>query len=85
MIHSMSFAAGYKEKGRQVMDQYFDHMKAGLLETLQNDKKIRSDAFQGDFAPEHFVDFVFSSVIMLLMKNEKHCNFLIEIIHRSIY
>jgi len=84
-IHSISFATGDKETGRQVMNQYFEHIKSGLLLALQKDKKIRTNAFHGEFTQENFVDFVFSNIISLLMKNEKTCTMLIEVINRLVY
>lgn len=84
-IHSISFTTGDKETGRQVMNEYFDHIKSGLLLALQNDKNIRTSAFYGEFTQKSFVDFVFSNIISLLMKNEKTCTMLIEVIKRSVY
>ncbi len=84
-LHSMSFADVEKTKGRQVMNQYFYHIKSSLLETLQKDNKVRTDAFRDDFPPEPFVDFVFSILITLLMKNETTCELLLEMIRRCIY
>lgn len=84
-LHSMSFAHLEKGKARQVMDQYFDHMKAGLLHALQNDVNVRASAFSDEFSQKSFVDFVFSSLISMLMKQENMCNVLIEIVKRIIY
>ncbi len=84
-IHSISFTSGDKERGRQIMNRYFKHIESGLLSVLKNDNNIRKNAFQGEFSQEKFVDFVFSNIITSLMKNEKSCNMLIEIISRCIY
>lgn len=84
-LHSMSFAVGDKEKGRELMAQYFAHMKTGLLQALTNDKLIRSDAFSNSFTQTDLIDFVFSNILNLSMKKEKQCNTLIEIIRRTIY
>lgn len=84
-LHSMSFADADKTKGRQVMNQYFSHMKDELLKILEKDEDVRKDAFNDNFLQEHFIDFVFSSLITLLMKNEKSCELLLEMIRRSIY
>lgn len=84
-IHSMSFANLDKSKGREVMNRYFDHIKNGLLESLNHDQGIRKEAFSNQFTKFDIVDFVFSNIITLLMKEAKSCDFLLEIVRRTIY
>jgi len=83
--HSMSFASTEKGKARQVMEDYFSHMKAGLIQTLQRDAKVVSTAFSPDFTESCFVDFVFSNLLSLFMNQERSCAILTEIIKRTIY
>lgn len=85
MAHAISFDSADKGKARKIMEQYFCHMKEGLLEALQNDKNVRSEAFSEEFTRYDFVEFVFSNLLALLTKHEKSCTLLIEIIKRSIY
>lgn len=84
-IHSVNFTNEDKAKGRKVMNEYFTHMKKGLLQSLQNDSNVKADAFNETFTQEHFVDFVFSNIITLLINNQKSCYVLNEIIKRTIY
>ena len=84
-IHSMSVANLDKNKGREVMNQYFVHIKNGLLESLHHDQSIRKDAFSNQFTKPDFVDFVFSNIITLLMIEANTCDFLLEIVKRTIY
>ena len=84
-VHSMSIASLDKNKGREVMNRYFAHIKNRLLESLHNDQRIRKDAFSSQFTKPDFVDFVFSNIITLLMKDAKSCDFLLEIVKRTIY
>jgi TetR/AcrR family transcriptional regulator, cholesterol catabolism regulator len=83
--HSISFANTEKGKARQVMEKYYIHMKAGLLKTLQSDAKVKPSAFSKNFTESDFVDFVFSNLLSLLMKQESSCTMLTEIIKRTIY
>ena len=83
--HSISVANLDKNKGREVMNRYFDHIKKGLLESLHRDQGIRKDVFSNQFTKPDFVDFVFSNIITLLMKEAKSCDFLLEIVRRTIY
>ncbi|MEG0830568.1 MAG: TetR/AcrR family transcriptional regulator [Anaerovoracaceae bacterium] len=84
-LHSRSFAAEDKEKGRIAMDYYFTHMKKGLLQALSNDPKVRPDAFTQSFTQADFVDFIFISVINMSTSQSKNCYTLTEIIKRSIF
>jgi AcrR family transcriptional regulator len=83
--HSISVATLDKSKGREVMNRYFAHIKKGLLESLNHDQGIRKDAFSNQFTKPDFVDFVFSNVIILLAEEAKSCDFLLEIVNRTIY
>lgn len=85
IAHSLSFANTEKGKARQVMEQYFNHMKDGLLNALQNDSDVKATAFSDDFSKSKFVDFVFSNLLTMLMKQENSWNILIEVINRTIY
>lgn len=85
MAHSMSFAGLDIEKGRQVMTTYFGHMKSFMLASLQNDKNVKPSVFTENFTQKDFIEFIFSNIITLLMKQEQSCTVLIEIIKRMIY
>lgn len=84
-MHVMNGVAVDKEKCRGHMDKYFNHMKKGLLATLNEDQGIREDAFSQTFTKEDFIEFIFSSLIMLLINEADSCDFLIEMIRRTIY
>lgn len=83
--HSMSVATIDKAKGRGSMDKYFSHMKNGLLATLNADTQVKCDTFSSSFTKEDFIDFVFSNLITLLMKQANSCDFLLEAIRRILY
>lgn len=90
-LHSMGFMTdkdnkqNKDDKGKETMDRYFSHMKIKLLEILNNDKNIKEDAFNVNFTKEKFIDFVFSNIIIFLMRDKNDCEILIETINRSIY
>lgn len=83
--HSIIFTSTEKGKARQVMEGYFGHMKAELLKSLQNDTKIVPTAFSEGFTRSKFIDFVFSSLLSILINQDSSCTMLIEIIKRTIY
>lgn len=84
-VHSMSAASFDKNKGREVMNRYFSHIKNGLLESLNHDAGIKKEVFTNQFTKTDFVDFVFSNIVTLLMKRANSCDFLLEIVKRTIY
>jgi len=84
-VHSVNFANDDKEKGRKVMNQYFNHIKNSLLQSLLNDNNVKKDTFNETFTQDRFVDFVFSNILTLLINNQQSCYLLNEIIKRTIY
>lgn len=84
-VHSMNFSNDDKEKGRKVMNQYFNHIKDGMLKSLLNDNDVNIETFNETFTQELFIDFVFSNIITLLVNNQQSCHLLNEVIKRTIY
>lgn len=85
-LHSMSFAAEEKAKGRAVMEEYFLHLKQGMLQAIQLDGKVRQDAFDEiRFPQSKFVDLILDSILGLVRKGTQSCAFLLELIRRTIY
>ena len=84
-LHAMGFAAGERQRGRQVMDAFFTRMKEGLLEALKQDRQVRSDAFDSRFTPPRLVEWAFSALMALLVQGSSSCDILLEVIRRAIY
>ncbi len=84
-MHAMSFTARELDDGRQVMNRFFEHMKQGLLKALKDDPDIRKDVFHEGFSESAYVSFVFDNLITLSTKQASSCDFLLELIQRSIY
>jgi hypothetical protein len=83
--HSLSFASEGKGRAKNTMDHYLAHMKAGMAKSLQNDPKVRKDAFSEDFTASDFLEFVLTSLIALLFRQKKDCSVLLEVVERTIY
>lgn len=84
-MHSLGFAGEGKGKGRQLMAEYFDHMKSGLLAALQNDPNLSPNAFDDEFTQSQFIDFVFLNILSLLLQKEPSSGTLLGVIKRIIY
>ena len=84
-LHSMSFASHEKAKGREMMEQYFVHIKKGLLHVLEQDPNVREDAFNDILTKEAFIEIIFSVFTSMLLKEQEDCNVLLEMVRRCIY
>lgn len=84
-IHSISVAESGKNQGRETMNRYFASVKSGLLNALQRDPKVNQDFFSERCSQEAFIDFVFSNLLTLLIREQDSCDLLLEIIKGTIY
>lgn len=84
-LHSVSFAAGDRQKGRQMMEQYFSHMRQSLLAVLNRDPMIRPDAFNASLTREDFIEVIFTAFTTMLLREENQFQPLLEITARCIY
>lgn len=84
-LHSMVFAMEDKVKGRQIMEKSLKHLKNKLLEVLNNDNYIRTNAFNEILTPIIFIDYVFTLFISILLQKQDNCNSLLEVIKHCIY
>ena len=84
-VHSTGFGDTDKAMGRGVMNQYFAHIEAGLLKSLEQDQRIRKDAFSNDFTKSEFISFIFTNLLSLIRNQADTCDFLTKIIYRTIY
>lgn len=84
-VHSMSAASFDKGKGREAMNRFVIHIKNGLLKSLDCDPGVKQGVFSNQFAKPDFVGFVFSNMVTLLMEQAESCDFLLEIVKRTIY
>lgn len=84
-LHSVSFAAGDRQKGRQMMEQYFGHMRKSLLDVLNRDVKIRRDAFNEALTREDFIEVIFTTFTTMLLRGQHQFQPLLEITARCIY
>ena len=82
--HSLSIASDEKVRAKSTMAACLGHMKAGMAAALRADPTVRKDAFSEDFPEADFLDFVLNSILLLLLKQEKDCRVLLEMIRRAV-
>lgn len=85
MAHSMSFASSAKPEAKATMMRCFSQLKKGLADALDNDKKVKKDAFSKSFTKQDFIDFVFSSFYVSLIQSSDNSRTLSQVIDRCIY
>lgn len=76
--HSIVFAGAGKDSGRHAMERCFGQIRFGLLESLRNDPSVNPSVFTPSYTQEAFADFTLENLLMLLIKGETDCSFLIR-------
>lgn len=84
-VHAISFTDSNRAEGRKEMEQYFAHLKSGMLSVLEHDPEVRADAFGDTFSREELVDLSFSTLIWLFLQGQSSCAAFFEMVRRAIY
>lgn len=84
-MHSILIDEKDKLKGREVMNKYFSLIKTSLLVVLENDKRVQKNLFDNKFTKEKFIDFIFSSILSALIRQDNDIEFLVQIIRRIVH
>jgi len=67
------------------MQQIWHHILNGLCTVLQQDTKIRPDAFNAQFTVEKFADVLFSLMLSALLRQDYDPAAVLEIVRRTLY
>jgi len=71
--------------GKQQMQRAWRHILEALCVVLQNDTKIRADAFTEEFTVEKFAEILFSLMLSALVRQDFDPSTVLEIVRRAIY
>lgn len=82
--HSSVIARSGKSRALSEMERCMAEIRGTMLNVLRNDSAAVSDAFDGEFTRESFVEFVLDNIFLQLMQG-KPCDTLIAVIGRTIY
>ncbi|MGN0378336.1 MAG: TetR/AcrR family transcriptional regulator [Butyrivibrio sp.] len=85
MAHAVGIANSERSRAKNAMADYFNHMEAGMLKILDGDSDVNPHAFSQSFSKTDFVNFVIENILILLVREKRDCNALIEIIRKIIY
>ena len=83
--HALSLSGGAKDRARSMMAQVIDKLRQELLNVLAHDPLMRCGAFGEGLRADVFVEFVLTSLLLLLMRESASCAVLVEMIRRTIY
>lgn len=84
-LHSLGFIGEDKSDGRRKMQQTWQHILEGLHSVLQQDTKVRPDAFTEQFTAEKFADLLFSLMLSALLRQDYDPTAVLEIVRRTLY
>ena len=84
-LHSLGFMREDKADGKRQMQQVWNHILNGLCTVLQQDSKIRPDAFNERFTVEKFADVLFSLMLSALLRQDYDPAAVLEIVRRTLY
>lgn len=84
-LHSLIFMQEDKADGKRRMQQAWQHILDELSSVLNQDAKIRPDAFTEKFTAEKFADVLFSLMISALLRQDYDPSAVLEIIRRTLY
>ena len=84
-LHAVSFFGEEKNLGKKYMERSWKSIQDGLTTVLENDRRIRGNAFDAALSREAFVRFIFSALLSALLQQDYRCSALLEIVKRTIY
>ena len=84
-LHSLGFMGEDKSHGRRKMQRTWRRILDGLCSVLQQDARVRPDAFTEQFTTEKFADILFSLMLSALMRQDYDPTVVLEIVRRTLY
>lgn len=85
LAHRELIAKSSRQKGKDVMEQYFVQIKATMQKALNLDRNVDHTIWTDSFTQEKFVSFVFFHMLSLLSSGAPSCLDLIEVIEKLLY
>lgn len=84
-LHAMGFTTDGKTAGRRMMARTQAKLREELCQVLSRDPQVRDGVFDSRLTREGFVELVFSMLLAALLRGEKDCVPLVEVVRRVIY
>lgn len=84
-LHSLGFMQENKADRKRRMPQTWPHILDKLCSALEQDARIRADAFMQQFTAERFVDVLISLMLSALLRQDYDPAAVLEIVRRTLY
>lgn len=84
-LHSLGFMQEDKSDGKRKMQETWQHILDGLCSVLEQDARIRADAFTEQFTVEKCADVLFSLMLSALLRQDYDPAAVLEIVRRTLY
>ena len=84
-LHSIGFMREDRADGKRRMQQTWQHILTGLRHVLQQDPKIRPNAFTAQFTAEQFADILFSLMLSAMLRQDYDPSAVLELVRRTLY
>ena len=83
--HQSLIGSEHREQAKRKMSQYFSHIHRAMEDCLNHDASIPKTIWTTDFTKAQLVQFTFVNILTSLGKSEPNCQFLIELLKRTLY
>lgn len=80
-----ALAPGQVQRGKQLEQGCFAHMRAGFLQALLQDGTVPPWVWGPGFGPRQLADFAFDGLMARLMAGRPGCEDLIQVLHRVLH
>lgn len=84
-LHSFALFGENKEEGKKLMKKTWQHIKTSLCAVIDNDNKIRKDAFTESFTIDDFANVLFSLILSAMIQKDYNSAIALEMINRILY
>lgn len=82
--HALVLAFDEKQRGQKMMENYWQHIKAGLVKTLLKDQQVRQGLFDDNLTASQYVDYIFELFLYEITHEEKSAAIL-QLVKNSLY
>lgn len=83
--HSIILSNESRIVGKNVMSNYFSHLKLSMKKILLNDKLVKKTLFDDDFTIEVFLDYIFSIFMIVISDSTYDYKLFLKFIEKYLY
>lgn len=84
-MHAMSFLGEERQEAQKRMGLAQQRIKGELYKALQQDQKVRADAFDDGFSGEAFIEILFSLLVSALLQQQFDHSSVVAMVRKLLY